>query len=243
MAEQQRMLDGTLAPVGPHRDDDILCSDGTLVKRPLVLLDCKGGAHSNEEDQHDANVSILTEYLSEGDEWVKEHTTTEGSDYPSAYACILSEGHHNWEPLIVEWLFNSDDNPGDPLLTLLSAEIADNVDPDDAEPKYNSSDYSSYSGKGCCIDSFAIDEYEHEHDVMCTEVLRTLHEQGQLDACIDDVNCDVFIARDSYSASATHPTLTTYHTPGGGWDFVIPAGRMDELLAQAIIAVCRRIDG
>ena len=242
-------------PVGTHASDMVVCSDNTEMLILDAFKDCRGNYHSTSDDRHDADVAIVTEILENVDKWVTEYTT-ENTDYADGYSHCVDERSHNWGDLFEDWIKeNRDDyDDYDDYATIIT-KMVENADSDDCEPEYNRNEYASYSGDGCCVDSYAIGEYEEQIDINEFPELKALHDELRLDDILDDVNCDAYVSRSyrreknektghyenvgretymPYEHNANHPTFETYHTPGGRWDWVICADRMNELFEEAI---------
>lgn len=243
---KQKMLDGTVVPVGPHRDDIMVCSDGTECPRYEARFDCAGNAHSTDEARHDADVEIVTELLDAREKAVSEYCT-ENEDYASGYDCIVNEGSHGWRDRIEEWL-EAEDIDFDAALV---AHIIDRIDSSDCEVVYNRSEYAAYSGPGLCIDSFDIGEVEEQIGISDYPELTVLHNQGRLDDVLDDVRCEFCISRsrrrvknektgsfepvgrETYMPyGSDYPSILAYTMPGGQWHWVIPADCIREIIEQ-----------
>lgn len=94
----------SVVPVGPHPDDDTICSDGTSCKRRHAFIDCKGEPHSNDEDRIETNNQIVSDIVDGHVRWANEYCT-ENEDFATGYDCIINEGHHNWDNGIDDWLY------------------------------------------------------------------------------------------------------------------------------------------
>ena len=254
-----------MEPVVPctwHRDDIVECSDGTRLPHVDAVEDCRGGFHSNLEDMNEANVEIVTEVLDSIVQWAEEYCT-ENTDYADGYYCILEESSYNWTDIVEDWIYNSypdDCRFSTYVLKDLVAQVIENIDAGfDCEVEYNSSEYSRYTGNGCCLDGFDIGEYEEQVDITCFDELKELHLRGELDNCLDCYNGDGYVSRqqrreknektghyenvgretyDPYDRGDT--TFEMYMNPGGRWDFVVPADRMEELVTESIIQLCQQ---
>jgi len=145
----------------------------------------------------------------------------------------------------------------DDCIEEIVAMVCEELDGDsDCEPEYTRSDYDAYSGKGCCLDSFSIGEHEDQIEINGHDVLRVLHERGDLDDVLDDVNCGVCVNRNCqrekneetgyyenvgretympYEHNREYPTLLIYTNVSGQWRFVVPADRMEELVCAALL--------
>jgi len=251
-------------PVGSHRDDWVFCSDDSLCRLENAFADCNGNHHSNEEDCLESNVTILTEFLDGVVKWSEEYAT-ENTDYADGYCHLVDEGSHDWPDRIDEWLErNFADRCGhskyDDCKKELIQAICEELDGKwDCEPEYCGNEYSSYSGKACCLDSFEVGECEEQLSIADHPILRILHDQGTLDDCLDQYNGDGHISRDRRRVKneetgcyervgretydpygSDYPDVMLYTNPGGKWDFVVSEERMNELLISAIITVCRK---
>jgi len=223
--------------------------------------DCKGGLHDSHEERHDSDVQIVSNLLDQIGKLAEEYCTG-NTDYPYGYFHIVRETSHEHSRLVERWIRDScGDLYGHTVIDETMAKIVDSIceelDVDyHCEPIYNHSDYSGYSGKGCCLFSFKIEEHEEQIVVNDFPELKSLHEQGRLDDVLDDVNCDVYVSRsrkrvkneetehyeyvgretyNPYPRNQFGPTFEIYTNPGGGWDFVIEAEEMETLLCNAIL--------
>ncbi|MHC4302538.1 MAG: hypothetical protein ACYS7Y_35205 [Planctomycetota bacterium] len=253
-----------VVPVGPHPNDLVECADGTICRRIDTVLDCKGNPHRNEEERHDADVTIVTDWLNEHDKWVVEYVT-EHEDYPAGAAYIVNEVSHEWPDRVEEWIR---DNHGDWLghtkfddsMDELVSAICEEIDDCEVEFEYTSG-YACYSGSGCNLFSLTMDEHEDQVDIAAIPELAALHDERRLDDVLDDVSADCCIGRSRrrekneetgyyepvgretympYDHHAEYPTFETYHCVTGHWAYAVPAERMAELLTEAIITVARK---
>lgn len=258
MPEMQKMIDGSYAPVAPHRDDIVECSDGALRARHEALFDCRGGAHGDDEARHEADVAIVTEVLDGVVKWSEDYHTGNG-DYPEAYAYIVHECSHDWASRIEEWIQDSyGDRCGhtdfDDRMAELVSFVCDRIAAHDSfECEYDRSDYSAYSGKGCCLYSLDIGECEEQVDINYHAELKALHDCGALDDVLDDYRGEGYVSRSRrrvrndatgryeqvgretympYEHDADHPTLLVYTMPGGQWHYVVSKDCMDEMIAE-----------
>jgi hypothetical protein len=258
MLDKQYLLDGTIVPVAPHRDDVVECSDGTVCARRDVCFDCKGGAHSNDDDRKESDVEIVRDILNGVVEW-SENYHTDGGDYADGVAYIVHECSHDWPARVEEWIR---DNHGDyygrtkhddrmeELVEYICNEIAAY---DDYEPEYDRSNYSCYSGPDCCLYSLEIGECEEQVDVDAFDELKALHESGDLDDVLDELDRDFCIMRSRrrvkneetgryeevgretympYEHHAEHPTFCIYTLPSGQWHYVVEAERMEQIISE-----------
>lgn len=255
-------LDATV-PASKLPDDIVAHFDGAPIRRADAILDCKGNAHCDEEERHEADVEIVTEVLMAEDKWVEEYTT--GDDYGGEYTYLVNERPDRWPALIEEWICDEHgDSMGhtqfDSHLKDIVSAMCDDIDGDEVEAVYDRSEYATYSGSGCCLDGIEIGEYEHQIDINEISELKALHEDGRLDDVLDDVNCDAYVSRsqprrlnketgryekhgrETYGTDSDYPCLMTYHSPGGQWHFVVSHERMVEAMANAIVTLARRMD-
>jgi hypothetical protein len=261
MTEKQATIFGALEPVAPHRDDVVECSDGSDCSREEALADCRGEYHRTDEERHDADVTIVEEVLDEAVKWADDYCTG-NSDYPDGYFGIVDELSHEWPDRVEEWVRNEwgdyygrtelDDCIGE-VVKMVCAELDADFH---CEPEYNGSDYSGYSGDGCCLWGFKIEENEEQIGVLDSPELSVLHEQRRLDDVLDSVNCDAYVSRSQrrekneetgyyenvgrqtympYPHNEEYPTFEIYHGVSGGWDFVVSAEDMNRLLSNAIL--------
>jgi len=260
--ERQMMLDGSLVPTAPHNDDVVVCSDDSECRHGDAIFDCAGGAHRNEEDRHDREVTIVSDLLDTFGKWAEEYCT-ENTDYADGYDCIISENQHEWIAHVREWIENEHGDiyghtDFDDYVEEIVEKVCDGLDDSsDYEPEYAYSDYSAYSGDGCCLGSFGIGEFEDQIEINGQDVLAALHERGDLDDVLDDVNCDVYVNRRRqrekneetgryeyvgretympYEHNSEHPDLLIYTNISGQWQFVVPADRMEELVCDALLS-------
>lgn len=255
----------SVVPTRRHANDIITCADGACLEHSFVHYDCRGGAHSSAEDRHESNVAIVTEILMNEDKWVEEYTQSD--DYGANYAECLAGDSDRYNECVEEWIRNEyHDFYGygqfDDCMEALVSEVVYELDGNfHIEAEYSASDYDSYSGDGCCVDSYSIDEYENQIDFDRHPELMTLHTSGDLDDVLDDVNCDVYVSRshvrekneetgnyentgrETYDPHGSdYPSIMGYHRPGGCWHYVIPMDRMKLAVANGIIAIARKAD-
>jgi len=246
-------------PVRAHPDDQVVCSDGNTISHCEVCYDCRGGAHSNDQDCHDANVTIVTDILNEEDEWTCEYCT-ENEDFADPYFCIVDETKSEHADIVERWL---EDNWGNYLSSMeeLVDAVVDGIDGSFhcCEAVYQRSDYGCYAGDGCCLFSTTIDEYENQVDFERRPALQELHDKGVLDDILDDVNSDAYVCRsrrrekneetgmyeyvgrETYDPHGSdYPSLMLYHNPGGCWHLIVNADTMKEVIIEAIIRLCRK---
>jgi hypothetical protein len=264
MTEKQATIFGTNEPVATHRDDVVECSDGSNCSRKEAFADCRGEYHCTEQERRDADVLIVEDVLDGVVKWAEGYCT-ENSDYADGYFCCVSETSHEWSGPIEEWVeYGAEDILGhvdladtDGLVDSVVSYISENLDAGfDCEPEYNHTDYSNYSGDGCCLWGFKIEEHEEQVDISCFDELKDLHDQRRLDDVLDGVNCDAYVNRNRrrekneetgyyenvgrktympYDRDDENPTFEVCFTIRGGWDFVVSAERMTELVGNALL--------
>jgi hypothetical protein len=138
----------------------------------------------------------------------------------------------------------------------LAQAIMDDIDDSDAcDVEFGGNEWGSYDGPGCCLDGFDIGEQEEQVDVNAIPEFAELHACNELDDCLDEYDGDASVCRSRrrekneetgyyeyvgretympYEHHAKYPTFEFYHSPGGRWDFVVPADRMEELFEDAL---------
>lgn len=263
MPEMQKLLDGTFVPTRKHYDDLVECSDGTTIMHGEAFYDCNDNPHSTEEGRLEAEVTIVGEILDGVAEWACTYAR-EHEDYTSGYDHIIGEVSHEWEDRIGEW-FNSNvaDYYGrtkyDDCLPELIRRMSEECEGEwDGDWEFSGDEYSAYIGEGCCLWSTDIGECEEQIDIASYPVLQELHDSGRLNDILDDYNGELYVSRsrrreknektghyeyvgrehyDVYGSD--HPDIMGYVSPGGQWQFVVPADKMKELLTTAIIGLCR----
>ncbi|RLB70466.1 MAG: hypothetical protein DRH04_03535 [Deltaproteobacteria bacterium] len=242
--EKQRLFDGSLVAVGPHRLDLLVCSDGVERYRCECFLDCRGGAHGSAEELEEANNAIVAEVLDALCAAAGDYT--QHDDYSSCYP--LEDTFYGGER-VEEWIRDHCDVSDD-----VAKELAKLVEWDyiDAEPEYCWNEYNGYYGKGCCVGGFAVGECEEQIDISTVPEFAALGKDA-LEAAFAAYNGDAFLHENSRwdkekecrvpTGYIEHGCFYFYHEPGGRWDFVIPAERMEELVSDAMIQYCRLHDG
>ena len=256
-----------VVPVSSHESDLVECSDGTTIPLSDVFEDCRGGYHSNEDDRHEADVTIVREVLDNVIKWVDEYV--QNTDYADGYYHIVDECSHDWDRSVEEWVrehygdhmgYGHLDDYVDDIVESIGCNLKGSSD---WEPEYGHNEYFGYSGPGCCLWGTDIGEYEEQIDVSCFDELQELHNQTRLDDVLDDLEREFCISRSqrrvknestgryegvgrkTYMSGFNgdkHPCFEMYTSPGGRYDFVVCADRMHELVATAIIDICRRTD-
>lgn len=228
MSEQQRTIPGLglepLVPVGPHRDDIVLCSDGS--ERPILeaFQDVKGEWHSSEEDRHDAEVEIVSDVLQSVTKWAEQYCT-ENTDFADGYIHIVDEVSHEWPTRIRKWLEDNDYEYTDETVD----KLCEQIDIYDVEPVYSRCEYSCHDGSGCNLWGTDIGEHEEQIDISCHDDLAALNDEGRLNDLLDHASGDFCVGS---SRNLKHGTFEIYTMPGGRWDFVVPASRMEDLLNE-----------
>jgi hypothetical protein len=255
------MLDGSVTPVGPHRDDILIASDGTSMRREVAFTDCRDGAHSDEDACREANNEIVAELVDRL--CVDAGEYTENEDYGSGYACVVNERRDNWNDLVKDWLDEAYNDgkgycPSPTFVGIVQKALVASIghlihDCNDFEARHHPSEYASYSGNGCCIDSFEVGECEEQVDITCFDEFVALDESGDLEGCLDEYDGDAYLyCNDHYDSEAKRRVrtgyvssgcFTFYHSPGGQWQFIVSADDMKEYLCSAIIEYCERADG
>jgi hypothetical protein len=272
--EMQKTIFGETIPVTSHRDDIVLCSDGEERRRENALADCDGGWHGDDEARLEANGEIVGKILDAREKWSCEYNTENG-DSADGYAGIVDERSDGWNDRVKEWIEDNYDDEYDclehdpdvddlgynELIDFIVASVCDELEGQyDCEPEFHGSEYACYSGKGCCLDSFDIGEVEEQISINDHPELKVLHDAGELDDVLDEVESDYHhdytisrqrrrvknektghyecIGRETYMPyehSADYPTFEIYVMPGGQWQFVVSAERMEELVTAAVM--------
>ena len=260
--EKQMMLDGSLVPTARLDDDTVECYDGAECRRGDAYYDCEGIPHDDDEERRYRDIEVVSDFLDTCGKWAEEYCT-ENTDYADGYSCIVDEGQHSWNGHVREWVEEEyGDRMGhtdfDDYIEKIVEKVCENLDGGfDCEAEYDRNEYSAYSGKGCCLASFGIGEHEEQIEINENDVLRGLHERGDLDDVLDDVNCDVYVSRSRrrekneetghyenvgretympYEHRSEHPDLLIYINISGQWQFVVDADRMGELVCDALLA-------
>jgi len=256
-------------PVGKHCTDTVTCSDGTVMLESDAFEDCEGNYHSDAEDRHEREVTIVTEFLDGVDKWVTEYAQ-ENEDWTSSYDHIVFEVLHDGNRSVEEWVRENSDHGrwnatcryNDDTVKRITKLVCENLDYTSAcEAEFNHDEYADYPGPGCCLWGTDIGEQEKQIEVNNHECLSALHACDRLDDVLDDVYCDVYVRRSknrvknektgcyeevgrkTYKSGRTPdklPTFYTSHTVSGRWDWVVSADRMNELVTEAIIEICRK---
>jgi len=257
--EKQRMLDGSIVPVGSHRDDIVVCSNGETYKRKDVEVDVNGCYHCDDEDRMEANAAIVQEILAGVEKSACEYAT-ENTDYADGYFHIIDETSHDWPARVNDWIESSygdwyGKTDYDDFKDELIAHIVEGLNSDDCEAEFGCNEYGSYSGKGCCLWGTDIGEIEEQIDISYYPALKDLHDAGELNDCFDRIGNEFclsrraprvknektgyyeYVGRETYDHyGSDHPTVELYTMPGGRWDFVVSQERMDELVVEYLEA-------
>jgi len=193
----------------------------------------------------------LNDYLDSVGEWAEDYVF-DNSDYADSYYTLVCEDQIIWRDRIEEWV--CEEYPH--LSKEFARRVWENCDPGyDSEAETHRCEYAGYSGKGCCIGSFAIGEYHDQYDFSGDTVLDELHDSGELDDYLDHYNGDVYVNRDrrrekneetgrweyvgrkTYGPDRPHATLDLITHVGGQVRFVISEERMRELITETILQV------
>lgn len=253
-----------LAPVVPVEKrtyDQRTCSDGVTRMHDDVFYDSRDNAHGTGEERHKADVAIVTEILMQEDEWIRAYTNGQcgNTDYIDGYRYIVGETDDSWPRSVKDWIQDNYDHTLE-VDEELTSRICEALDLNDFEPEFNDREFRAYSGDGCCLNGWAIDEYENQIDIADHRELQVLHDQRRLDDILDDVNCDVIIhrrrkrtlvkdtgryestGRETYDPDSRWPDLLACHSPGGRWDWVVSADSMRRLYHAALVDYLRKTD-
>ena len=254
--ERQIMLDGTIVPVGPHRDDIIETEDGEFIRYgDIEYEDCKGRVFSNEEDKDESNADIVAGILDSHSEWLDEYLASE--DYGGEYAYLACEDKCRWKDQIGRWLDdNYSDRPkrhsysryldrplfdGDVRDAIIDGMI-DKLDDYEIECSYSLNEYACFSGNGCCVDSFPIGEHEDQIDVNSIPEFADLAGRGELLDALGRYNGDLYLNYEGRDLSGDYPCFYAY-TSGGVWHYYFSDDSMERALCAAMIDHCERADG
>jgi len=244
--------------------DYVECSNGTFRHEDDIFEDCRGGAHALSGERQNADVEIVREVLTAVCEGADAYCT-ENEDYATGYAYIVNECSHGWSGRVKEWIVDTYhdrmghgqfDDSIDKVVELICEGLSGDFD---CEVEYDPNEYAAYSGDGLCLDSIDIGEHEEQVDISCFDELQELHNQGRLDDVLDELDHDFCINRNprreknektgrfevvgrkSYNPyDSDHTCFEVYTLPGGQWHYVVPAERMRELVANAIVDLCRK---
>lgn len=175
---------------------------------------------------HKSDVLAVTELFDSIEKWACEYATG-NTDYPDGYIHIVNETSAYWPEFVRDWV--GEDYPDE-----IVDKICERLDGGfDCETIYYACEYAAYDGPGCCLYSDAIGEIEEQICINDHEVLKDLEARGELNGAIIDYNGDMYVKR-------WGDCLYGYVMPGGAWHFVVPEERMEELLTEAILDVCRQ---
>ncbi len=251
-----------VVPVAKRTYDQRTCSDGITRMHDDVFYDSRDNAHGTAEERHEADVAIVTAILMQEDEWVKEYTNGQcgNTDFIDGYRYIIEETDDVWPGRVEEWI---QDNYNHTLEVdeELTSRICDALNGlEDCEPEFNEREFRVYSGDGCCLNGWSIEEYENQIEIAGHSELKALHDQRRLDDILDDVNCDVgvhrrrkwvfvkdtgryeYTGRKTYDPDSRWPDLLAYHNPGGRWDWVVSVDSMRRLYHASLVDYLRCID-
>lgn len=203
---------------------------------------------------NESKLERLTDYLDSVGQWVEEYVF-ENSDFADSYYCLVTEDQINFRESVREWVHDNYEQFDDSF----ADKVWERIDPGfDAETETDRNEYAEYSRDGCCIGSFAIDEYEEQLDFSDNSILTELHESGDLDDYLDCYRGDVYpcrskrrerresdgryenVGRETYNPyNHKNPTLEVIVGVGGQVRFVIPAERMRELVTETVLQIAR----
>lgn len=244
-----------LDPVVPsrrHRDDEVVCSDGTTIADRDAWFDIDDKAHRTKEERHTANVEIVRDILKAHEQWCDDYTSSD--DYGDGYAYIASEVSHSWNDHIDDWL---NDQAPELATSDFAKELVDNManDIDDWECIYHCNEYAGYYGDGICLFSMEVGEYEDQIELSADDRLSVLHEAGELEDILAQLDGEFCLYRYSKYVEGTNgngrriyqdyiqrDNFTVTFNPGGQWQYVVPKDDALRLLAEAVCQVCRRLD-
>lgn len=248
----------TLVPTACLPEDTVTLLDGGTCLRRDAFADAEGVYYRTEEERDGRDVELVEVVLNRIDEWICDYSTG-NTDYVESYICLLDESSYEWAWPIKEWIkdrYTKFDGHIDKLVQSIIEDIDVGYH---CEPIYQSNDYASFHGNGCCLYSFGVGEIEEQIDVNEYSILKALHERNRLDDVLDKVNCDLYISRDkqrvkneetgdfeqvgrnTYKTGCGSPCLYGYTCPGGAWHFVISDIYMAELLTAAIIKEASKV--
>lgn len=247
-----------IVPSAELPDDFIVSEDGKGMLRKDGFVDCAGKVWSNDDLRKESNVRIVEELLNTA-YMFEEIYCTSNSDYANHFWCILDDPYMIAENFadyfdgfefdkFVEYHFGVGRSVNkDKVFRRFYDEITDF-----AEPVYDPSDYSGYSGEGVCIGSFGIGEVETCLDFCNFPALARLHESDELDDVLDEVNSDAYVwrskarVRNEKSGGYDYVGRQTYkRQPGithldischinGQWHFVVSEVCIKDLLLNII---------
>jgi len=222
----------------------------------MKLTDCRGNVHPSEDSKREADHEIVAEIIDAANKWACDYT--EHQDYGDGYVFVALESDSaNWNRNVREWLDSHYDYYlPEYTLRALAGAIVDRIDDCDIEAAHQRNEYASWAGVGCCLFSFAVGEEEEQICLGDHPELKALHASGGLEGALKAYNGDAYVYQFSHYCAETktrvedghvwdgpHPYVTIIANPGGAWHYVVPEERMEELLAAAIIEICRENDG
>lgn len=194
----------------------------------------------------------LNDYLDSIGKWAEDYIF-DNSDYGDNYLGLVCEDQIRFQDDVVRWVRGEYPH----LSEEFGRKVWENLDPGfDSEAEAIRNEYSTYSGPGCCIGAYEIGEHEEQIDFSNDDVLTELHDSGELDDYLDEVNCDVYpcrhkrreknentgryeeVGRETYNPyNRDHATLEVIVACGGQVQIVVPAERMRELVTETILQV------
>lgn len=241
MMEMQRLLDGRLVPVGPHRDDIIETEDGEFIRYgDIEYVDCKGRVYRNEDERDEADADIVAEILDAHSEWIDEYVASE--DYGAEYIyCVCEDSGYKWKDPVSDWLSENADYDGE-LFDSLVEGILYKLDEFDLELHYSLSDYYSDHNFAVCVDSFGVGEYESQIDVNGCPEFEQLADEGRLADALGRYNGDLCINYEGRDLTGRYPCFYGYGGCGS-WAYGFSQETMEAALCAAIIDYCERKDG
>jgi len=173
-----------VVPVGPHPEDDTICSDGTSCKRRHAFIDCKGDPHSSDGDRVEANNAIVADILDERAAWASEYCT-ENEDFATGYDCIINEGHHDWDSGIEDWIeSNYEDFDVRKILT-------DNMEDFNFEASPETEEETAYTFDDCIDDNICA----ISNDKLVSAIKEDIN---------DCMSCDVVYSHNEYARHSGH---------------------------------------
>jgi len=243
--------------VRPHHEDPIECADGTVRNREDVFFAVDGKAYGTEDERTEAETQLVREVLETSAKWVESYTSGEyNNDYGDGYAYVVAEsdfGHHvqQW---VDDYRLDNSEAWDDAHVKRIAEGIIERIgDRNEFDSKFDSCEYSCYSGSGICLYSLDIGEYEDQIEVSAHDTLADLDSEGRLESILGELDRDFCIYRFShydpetkdrtYDNYVRHGCLMLTHAPGGQWHYVVSEENARLYLAEAICDLCREIDG
>jgi|GEM_PF-4255930 len=248
--ELQRTLDGELVPTAAHRDDIVETEDGATMRfGDVEFTDCRGKLYSTEEARDEADIDIVTEILDSQDEWISDYVASD--DYGNDYCFVAWEDIRECKKNVGEWLYNTysdDDYYSDRscfeehVEKALIDNIIDALDEFDLEPFYHPVEYAPYTGKGCCVGSIEIGEYEEQFEVNYYDEFKALAADGRLRDCLNKYDGNLCVNVGDRDLTGKYPCFYGYSYGHGRWHYVYSDESMEAALCEAMIAYCRHTD-